>query len=587
MFLHEKGDDTESYSRQDLSSLNVASTQNPSQANFAPSSSATQSSSYNPQPQPPQQQAPMAAGSQAMARQGSKDSNDASALPSSASWANKETQPGKAPKSEVTSGSSSASPSMPTAIVSRQDPEPKAAESDSQPPEESPQPAAASSASQPPSEASQPNVGQSSTAIFDRILEHVGDPNFKLNFSLDSLSTEDKELINSIPSLIDPQGGMKRRAMREREEEQRRKQEEETRLALAAVAAVDEDNPESGSLQLGGEPEERHDLRAAGRINLDHLNAIRPPPQQNNLSPGGSGSLPANLAALNVNGRNLTPQQQQQLMLFKSGSAQPNTLDQLQGGFRGSQFEHSDSNPPGLFQNQGSGLGGGQGHARQSSRYSFANDSKSGRSSRQQTMTQNPIQTSQNPLGNHFYGGAVQGPPPGLKTAGTPPISGGGMFGQGHGFTSNMNGGLALGANKDAASDVLREFMRGRSAGAGAGQGHEAAKREFLFPSFLQHPTSSTPASAPSLLGSLYGHQSGAYHDSGPTKHKKKGKKHRHANTSSFGGGAVDGLADPSILQARMHQNTAGGTGQGLFSGSGQGGYNPSNMMYGGGVNRW
>ena len=68
-------------------------------------------------------------------------------------------------------------------------------------------------------------------------------------------------------------------------------------------------------------------------------------------------------------------------------------------------------------------------------------------------------------------------------------------------------------------------------------------------------------------------------------KQKKKGKKHRHANTSSSGGGVVD-LADPSILQARMHQN-AGGAGQGPFGGQNQGGYHQSNTMYGGGYGRW
>jgi CCR4-NOT transcription complex subunit 4 len=46
-------------------------------------------------------------------------------------------------------------------------------------------------------------------------------------------------------------------------------------------------------------------------------------------------------------------------------------------------------------------------------------------------------------------------------------------------------------------------------------------------------------------------------------------------------------LADPSILQARMHQVGANTTaGQALYGSQGQGGYNHS-MMYGGGFNRW
>ena len=150
------------------------------------------------------------------------------------------------------------------------------------------------------------------------------------------------------------------------------------------------------------------------------------------------------------------------------------------------------------------------------------------------------------------------------------------MFAQGHGFTSNMNTGF--GAAKDANADML---MRGRS---GTGSGHES-KREYLLS--LQNSSHRSPPSAPApgLLNSLYGSYLRTYQDPGLVKQKKKGKKHRHANTSSSGGGVVD-LADPSVLQARMHQN-AGGAGQGLFGGQNQGGYNQSNAMYGGGYGRW
>src|SRR5204863_1462044 len=94
-------------------------------------------------------------------------------------------------------------------------------------------------------------------------------------------------------------------------------------------------------------------------------------------------------------------------------------------------------------------------------------------------------------------------------------------------------------------------------------------KREYMFPSFSnQYPpsNSSTPAPAANVLASLYGSQPGAFQDFG-SKQKKKGKKHRHANTSSSGGSGLVDLADPSILQARMqsqqqqhvqHQGNAG-----------------------------
>ncbi|KAA6413539.1 MAG: CCR4-NOT core complex subunit Not4 [Lasallia pustulata] len=70
MFLHETGEDNDSFSRQDLSSINAVSTQQP-----APIASSSASPNRVPQPQPPPQQAPqsIAAGSQPMARHISKD----------------------------------------------------------------------------------------------------------------------------------------------------------------------------------------------------------------------------------------------------------------------------------------------------------------------------------------------------------------------------------------------------------------------------------------------------------------------------------------------------------------------------------
>jgi CCR4-NOT transcription complex subunit 4 len=127
---------------------------------------------------------------------------------------------------------------------------------------------------------------------------------------------------------------------------------------------------------------------------------------------------------------------------------------------------------------------------------------------------------------------------------------------------------------------MIRDVLRGRGPAIG-GQLHDASKREYMFPSFLQqYPSaSSTPAPASGLLATLYGPQTGAFHDYGQ-KQKKKGKKHRHANTSSSGGGGlVD--ADPSILRYQHQPQSNAGVGQGLFGGQAQGGY-----MYGAGVQR-
>jgi CCR4-NOT transcription complex subunit 4 len=275
--------------------------------------------------------------------------------------------------------------------------------------------------------------------------------------------------------------------------------------------------------------------------------------------------------------------QQQQLLLMKSGQPQSGFMDQFPPGM-GSQL------------GQGSALFQQHVHNRQSSRYSFANDSASASanikpSANAKLMAQ---QSSMMPSGSHvqqgsqFYGSSMPGPPPGLKSSGTPPI-GGGMFGQGHNFGGSMGGTSAFGGlPKDNGSDMLRDMLRGRGA-IGGGQSHDTGKREYMFPSFLsQYPSaSSTPAPASGLLASLYGPQTGAFHDFGQ-KQKKKGKKHRHANTSSSGGGGLVDLADPSILQARMQhqQQSNAGVGHGLFGGQAQGGYNPS-MMYGAGIPRW
>jgi len=237
------------------------------------------------------------------------------------------------------------------------------------------------------------------------------------------------------------------------------------------------------------------------------------------------------------------------------------------------------------------------GHARHTSRFSFANDSASASAAVQpvanaKLMNQQSSMMPKNTnhfnqlgqhqgLGNQFYTSGVQGPPPGLKATGTPPVSGGGMFGQGHGFAT---GGAGYGANAAGRSNDPYDLLRDRGAG---GRAPDAGKRESMFPSFLhQHPTTSTPAPAPGLLSFHYGASPGAYQESGPQKQKKKGKKHRHANTSSSGGGGVVDVADPSILQARLHQGGGMG-GQGLYGGQGQGGFNSMYTNNFGAGGRW
>lgn len=568
--------------------------------------------SVNQQPQPAQVVRRQNSKEDMPSRQGS--GSDASALPSSASWANKDAPVNRARRASQVASRSSPSPKPANATSDRKPEESRRNEK---------KPAQAQSSHAHEGSSSTANqAGPSSSGaalrsqsphqnipLLDDLLKAVNSPDFRFVYSSAALPADEVALVENHPSLIDPYGGAKRRAMREKAEQEQAKQEAESMLLIQPSAATEDENPESGSLQLGGEPEDPHVGRnVSGRNGREPQSAIQPPSQQGTASNSiiGSPISPSHqFQGLNVSGRSLTPLQQQQLLLLKSAnSQQAGLVDPLQAGIGSNSVDNQSRS--GLFQNQMPQVGGGgmPTHARQSSRYSFANE-QNGKStpnqrllgqqaSLMQTTASNPlsIPAAQQGLGSQFYTSGVQGPPPGLKSAGTPPISGGGMFAQGHGFTSTMNNNLGLGGNankQDANPELMRELLRGRGGtnNAGGMQGHEAAKREFMFSSLQSHQTPPpSMAPAPGLLSSLYGHQSVPYHDSVPQKQKKKGKKHRHANTSSGGGGVVD-LADPSILQARMHQGNAAATAQGLYGSQGQGGYNHSNMIYGGGFNRW
>ncbi|KAJ5550047.1 hypothetical protein N7461_004745 [Penicillium sp. DV-2018c] len=568
-FLHETGEDSDSYSRQDLSSMNTISTQ---RQNLPPPSTHRASQPI----------------SHPMRRQPSKEDSissrsgvpDGPALPSSASWANKDAAIHRARRASLTGSHASNSPRPATVNVATPTEEPKRVEKPSpSPPGVEPQ----TPAPKPRSRAATPRR----PSPFEALIKDINSPDFKFTFSMAGLSAEEAKLIKDYPSFIDPYGGVKRRAMRDKVEQERLNREQE----LLQSVAAEEDNREAGSLQLGGEPEEIHPPR--NRQTRESHGAIQPPSQQDTADNSTVGS-PVSAAShqfqgLNLAGRSLTPLQQQQLMLLKSaGNQQAGLADPLSSAA----LEQAAQARQGLVHNQMAQLNALQAaQNRQSSRFSFGNDAGSKNIpnarmlSQLQSASPNPLSAASPQHGlaaSGFYASGVQGPPPGLKTAGTPPISGGGMFAQGHGFTSGLG---ANGVKQDPTPELMRELLRGRTGtNVGGLQGQEAAKREFMFPFLPQHNTPPPMTPANGLLGSFYGSPAGAMPDSGgPQKQKKKGKKHRHANTSSGGGGVVD-LADPSILQARMHQIGANATaGQALYGSQGQGGYN-SSMVYGGGI---
>ncbi|OOQ85258.1 putative CCR4-NOT core complex subunit Not4 [Penicillium brasilianum] len=568
-FLHETGEDSESYSRSDLSSMNTLSSQRPS---------------HPPQPQHPPHVRPVQPITHTMRRQPSKDDSisgrsgapDGPALPSSASWANKDATI-RTRRASLTGSQASQSPRPASVTVATPVEEPKRVEKPSpvtQEAQRTSQPVSRSPTVQP---AQPPSPEPPASTPFDNLVKDIMNPNFKFIFSTADLPDEEVKAIQSYPSFIDPYGGVKRRAMREKAEQERLKREQE----LLQSAVVEEESREAGSLQLGGEPEESNPPRGPQQSRESH-GAIQPPSQQGTADNSTVGS-PVSAAShqfqgLNLAGRSLTPLQQQQLMLLKSaGNQQAGIADHLSSAA----LDQATQLRQGLLHNQMAQFNALQGQSRQSSRFTFANDvgskniSNARMLSQMQAGTPNPLSapSPQHALAGGFYASGVQGPPPGLKTAGTPPISGGGMFAQGHGFTANANIGLGSNMGKhDATPELMRELLRGRGgANIGGVQGQEAAKREFMIPFLQQHPTPPPLTPVNGLLSSFYGSQTGPGLDSGGAqKQKKKGKKQRHANTSSGGGGVVD-LADPSILQARMHQVGANATaGQALYGSQGQ-----------------
>ena len=416
--------------------------------------------------------------------------------------------------------------------------------------------------------------------MLNQLLKRIASPEFKFVFSSTLFSPEEYESIVNHPPLLDPDGGARRRAAQARKQELQGDDERAKKALQASAEATLDDVPGSGSLQLGGEPEDgRQGSEISGAQDQQR------PVLGGQAFPFGQAAAGDALAGLFAQGRSFTPtqqQQQQQFSLLKASDSQT-----------AAQGQHLPAN---IFQNQSQHLAA-TGHARQSSRYTFANDTASASAAVKpaanarlmaQQSAMMPVSQNHAPQQYASQYSAAQGPPPGLKSSGTPPIGGAGMFAQGH-------GGLGRNATTlDEKSELLRDMFRtrGGAAGPGSDQASDAAKREYMFPSFLQqYPGSSTPSPGPGLAaGTIHGaHVSGgafAEQQAHQKQQKKKGKKHRHANTSSSGGGGIVNLADPSILQARMQPPAGASGGQGFFGGQGQGGYN-AGVMYGGGFGRW
>ena len=560
MFLHEPGEANESYSRAALSSFNAGQ--------HGPERSA-----------PPQSQMPVASASQPnaiaekMGRQSSDDrtqspSTDRPALPSTASWASKLPQhiPSRT-ESRSTSGVVESPVSVnatPAPSQSAQSPIQERAQLAQEPP---PSDAAAQSAPK-PERSRKPREPPSPLSL---LLKNFNLDNLRLVFSIASLPASDAEVIANYPPLFDREGGAKRRLRRQREEEQRRMEQEAQELQQHAAVDSDENAEMSGSLQLGGEPEEP-------QIRSQPQSAIQPPGQdgfpgvdQRFLGPTSPG----------ISDRGMT---RQQVFLQDMRSLQ-NQGSYLNNPNQSSTFGQQPSHPPG--------------HQRNASRFSFANESSASTSVKavanpkllsQQSSIMPPAGNThfgaqhQQQHGSQFYTSNVQGPPPGLRTSGTPPVSGGMTFGQGHGFAT---GGIqySAGAGRNSNEEMMRNLLVQRRDAPGA-TGADQAKREYSSYS-TNNAFAGSQAGAFSAGGSLAA--SGAFPTGPPSNYslssfsgeekrgKKKTKRHKHNNASSSSGGTNLNLGDVDPMGTAARFGSAGGTGYGQAGGLYTGG------MHGGG----
>lgn len=267
MFLHEPGEEKDSFTRQDLSSMNVASTQH-------------QQSAFMPAQPPPQAAQPVAAATRpdSTGPLATPSEPAAPALPSSASWASKPHPPSR---SVSRAAGAAASPALTNATTV----------SSSIPETAPPPPAQPANITSPTSEQPlppPPPVPERSP--FAAFVERILSRSFAaFEFDNSRFSEDENRQMRSTPCLIDPFGGRKRRFVKTRIEEERRRQ-----LGMDPSDDASEQQ-HRGSLQLGGELESN---------------------QAND--PEGPFSVENDLSQLSLINRGMTPTQQQLLQRFRS-----------------------------------------------------------------------------------------------------------------------------------------------------------------------------------------------------------------------------------------------------------------------------
>jgi CCR4-NOT transcription complex subunit 4 len=586
MFLHEPGEEAESFSRMELSTANSRQNNQKSEYSYG----------HLPQPSrpPPREHHPPPSnahldGANQMARttslvgSTSGDNDGASALPLTANWAKNPPTPASRPASLVHSIVNSqpkvptpgpkdippsplaqkvqtvrnqengkkapdrTKPSLPSPTASAPSnssdtnsknvgvigqPVPAAAKTSPVPP-----PAVAVAAPKPkPVQPSMPTNLTEQHARMQRMLKAFTDPRYCFVLDKEAFGGEFENLCN-VPPMFDKHGGRRRRELQEKSKKQQQ-------IGDSGNDGASESGQQAPIGTVNAPP--------MGGVPLRGLTPLQQQ-QQREMIKDVSGQQQQNIQGL------ATVLQQESLLQQQQSALRAQTPQGLHQQAAGQQGFGAFSSGQAPMTPAGGHQGG---HARQSSRYTFANDNplnasttvnaRSNAAHMAEQLRMMPPQQQQMPhqqlaqmyggapgLGGSLLGG-VQQPPPGLKNAPTPPAPGLGGIPMGNMPGLGQFSGMGLGGHHNKNGDELLQLFSGNGASRGATSA-----------SLMRGGDGKR--NIPLSAGGRFGH----------TDRR----------------GVVD-LGDPSILQARVaqpqhqlqHQQgiQAGGHGQ-------QGGYNPMN----------
>lgn len=297
-FLHETGEESDTFNRHNVHRSHPPLSVHPSQSPY------THHASHRPS----HHASPAVAHSSRLTE--NSPHPDSSALPSSASWANKDIlkprrpsisggrpSPGNSPH---IAGAAATPTNKSAADLRRENPTPAEeyarrslamSENANKPTESSTHAQAASKAKPPPA--------PKERDFFAEILKAVSSPGFRFVFSSDSLSSDEVASVDNHACFIDKYGGLKRRLARERKQELLKQEAAEARQASLVpphASVVEEEALKPGSSQLGGEPDDYivgrnlREMRNAMQARMQHTSGIATPV---GTGPSPTSAIPA------------------------------------------------------------------------------------------------------------------------------------------------------------------------------------------------------------------------------------------------------------------------------------------------------